>query len=98
MVRVLQLISCDSSLWQTRGAEILANSSDSEFQSMIARIGRGGELRNVAQAAIRLRIGHHFNVIHAWDHDSLIAGVGSGLPVVLSVPPLVRRGSWAWLA
>jgi glycosyltransferase involved in cell wall biosynthesis len=101
MLRILQLISRDPQscgLQALRGSMILADNSTEECRSLVLTIGRGGDYRNAAEAAIRLRFAHAFNIIHAWDPPALMAALGSGLPVAFSAPDRTSRGTWSWLA
>jgi glycosyltransferase involved in cell wall biosynthesis len=101
MLRILELIGHDSEaagLQAYRGAMMLANNSTDGFRSLLMTIGRGGDYRNAAEAAVRLRFAHSFHVVHAWDAPALVAALGSGLPVVFNAPARLSRGTWSWLA
>jgi glycosyltransferase involved in cell wall biosynthesis len=101
MLRVLQLISRDHeslSLAASRGSMMLADNSSDDCRSLVLTIGRGGDYRNAAEAAVRLRFAHAFNLIHAWDPPALMGSLATGLPVVFSAFGRISRGTWSWLA
>jgi hypothetical protein len=101
MVRVLQLYSIGRNapgLGPADLTRLLSEHLKGQIAALALRIGRGGEFRNAAEAAIRLRLSREFNLIHAWDAPAMMASIASGLPVIYNVSSVFSRGTCSWLA
>jgi len=99
MVQVLHLTSHPPDFQAGRTAETIRLGSEAGITFTTRTIGPGGTYRSVLQAAMSLRFGQGtlFDVVHAWDLPSLLAGCGSPSPLVFS-PSLPPAHAPAWLA
>lgn len=99
MIRVLQLLSVGADFQSARGAALLSGDVGEDVRAIALTIGRGGDYRGALRAAAALRLGPRgFNLVHAWDEPALLAGVGSGAPVLYTPAQPLKRGTWPWLA
>jgi glycosyltransferase involved in cell wall biosynthesis len=102
MLQVLQLISGQGDLQTRRSSKILREALGGDFSATCRSIGRGGEYRNLAHAAVSLRAGWGLPIelVHVWDLPAFVAAVCSALPIVFSpsVPLTSRAARWLRLA
>jgi glycosyltransferase involved in cell wall biosynthesis len=100
MIRVLHLLSCAPDLHATRLSEALREIAGPGFRIHTRTIGRGGDYRNCAHAAIALRRGDDtsYEVVHAWDTTALIAGLAAGTAVIYSPSRPPPASMCAWIA
>ncbi|HEY8751859.1 MAG TPA: glycosyltransferase [Tepidisphaeraceae bacterium] len=99
MIRVLHLLSRDTTYQTEHGVSLLTDPANDGFRAIALTIGRGGDFRSAVTAAATLRFGHPgFDLIHTWDPAAFIAAVASGAPVVYSPSEIVKPGTWSWLA
>lgn len=84
MVQVLHLMSTDAGLQSERTSALIRCAKD--VAVTVRRIGRGGTYRNAAHAALSLRFGRGipFDVIHAFDAQSLLAACAAPSPLIFS--------------
>lgn len=98
MIRVLHLLSCAPDLHATRLSEVLREGAGPGFRIHTRTIGRGGDYRNCAHAAIALRRSNDspYEVVHVWDTSALIAGLAAGTAVIYSPsgPPPANVCPW----
>lgn len=98
MIRIVHLIGREASFEQQRGVEALVRGLGEGFASEVMRIGPGGESRSCLSAMRWLRRrGGEIDLVHAWDGTGLAAGVGAGVPVVVSLDMPPGRGLGRWL-
>ena len=95
-------MNADPDFSARRCSALLRKALGGEFPSQIRSIGRGGDYRNLARAAVSLRAGRGpaFELVHAWDLRSFVAALFSSLPTVFSPSePLTSRAArWLRLA
>jgi glycosyltransferase involved in cell wall biosynthesis len=100
MIRILQLLDRHADFETRRGAEGLARSLGEGFAVETKTIGYGGDWRDVATGAAKLRrhAGARFDVIHAWGGVALtVAALGSTRPIVFSPAADSRPRMVRWL-
>jgi hypothetical protein len=84
-IRVLHLLSTNTDFQTRRTHELLCQQAGGDFDSHTRTIGRGGDFRNVAIAAIQLR-GADSQIVHAWGQSALTAAAFAGATRVLFSP------------
>lgn len=99
MARALHLIDREADFETARSGLAMARSSDEGFDLTVRTIGRGGDYRDVANGAAKLRReAGAFDLIHAWGGRALgIAALGSKLPVIFSPSPETHPKTVDWL-
>jgi hypothetical protein len=85
MIRVLHLLSTGADFQTRRTQELLCREAGGEFNSQHQTIGRGGDFRSTAIAAIRLR-DSDAQIIHAWGQSALTAAAFAGAERILFSP------------
>src|SRR5690348_13662302 len=99
MLQVLHLISGEGDLQTRRSSALLREALEGEFPAVCRSIGRGGDYRNLAHAAVSLRAGWgpQVELIHAWDLRAFAAAVLAALPTVLSPSEPLTSRARRWL-
>jgi hypothetical protein len=81
----LHLLSTDADFQTRRTHDLLFREAGGEFDSQSKTIGRGGDFRSTAIAAVRLR-GGDAKIVHAWGQSALMAAVFAGIKSILFSP------------
>jgi hypothetical protein len=85
LMRVLHLVSTGADFQTRRTQELLCREAGDEFHSQRKTIGRGGDFRSTAIAAVRLR-GGDAQIVHAWGQSALTAAAFAGCRSILFSP------------
>ena len=95
MTRALHLLGYDADLQSRHGSRVLCEASrGAGWGEVVARtIGRAGKYSRLLRAVIGLRREvAAFDLVHAWDEQSLAAAVFAGARrIVFTAPPVLRR-------
>ena len=99
MIRILQLRERECDFETERGSHTLLRGAGDEFQIARRTIGRGGDYRDIAHGAARLRGEEAKNdLVHAFGGRALaVAALGSRRPIVFSPSPETKLGTVRWL-
>lgn len=96
MVQILHLMSIEANLQTERTSSLIRQLASGSVSIATRSIGRGGNYRNIAHAALSLRFGRGtpFDVIHAFDTPSLLAACAAPSPLVFSPADDSAAGLW----
>ena len=99
VVRILHLLDRDADFETQRASDGLARSPGEGFELQRRTIGRGGDFRDVANAAARLRRGENgVDLIHAFGGRALaVAALGARGPIVFSPAAETKTRTIHWL-
>jgi len=96
-IRLLHLLSRGADFQTRRTHDLLLREAGGEFDSQSKTIGRDGDFRSTAIAAVRLR-GGDAQIVHAWGQSALTAAVFAGVKSILYSPDVSmdnRAIGWA---
>ncbi|MCC6422460.1 MAG: glycosyltransferase family 4 protein [Phycisphaerales bacterium] len=98
MIRIVHLMGREASFEQQRGVMALARGLGEGFESEVVRIGSGESCRSwLAAARMMRRRAGQMDLVHVWDGVGLAAGIGAGVPMVVSMDVPPGRGMTRWL-
>src|SRR5947209_3090763 len=99
MLHVIHLLGEEAGYQAARDSRLIREGAGAAFPVTVRRIGRGGDYRHWAHAALALRFGGGppFDLIHVWDTTALIAALAAATPTVFTAPHPLTARDIAWL-
>ncbi len=94
---VLLLLNTEPNFQTRKTVDLIRREIGSNFQLTVRSLGRGGDFRSVADAALHLRT-EPFDLVHAWGIPGVnVAALVSAKPILFSATKFPSRKSINWI-